>query len=131
MSKTDPLEQLFVSESQAVNKQELADLLLPYVSISKESKELDFSQSFRDLTNIDKIFILLAALKARSLVLKIDEKITPSDIIKMEIMPEGSTKGTLKLLLDSNEIKSERGKYYLPSYKIPQVVKRLKNYKSK
>ena len=129
MSQIDPLDQLFVSESQAVDKQELADLLLPYVSINKESKEFDFSQAFRDLTNIDKIFILLSAIKARSLVLKTDEKISPSDIIKMEIMPEGSTKGALKLLLDSNEIKSEKGKYYLPNYKIPQVVKRFKNNK--
>lgn len=134
MSQVDPLEQLFVSESQAVDKQELAEMLLPYVSINKETKELDFSQSFRDnkgLTNIDRILILLSALKAKSLLLKTDERISPLDIIKMEIMPEGSVKGTLKALLDSKEVKSEDGKYYLPNYKIPQVVKRIKNIKSR
>ena len=131
MNQIDPLAKLVVSESQAVDKQDLADLLLPYVSINKESKELDFSQSFRELTNVDKIFILLSALKARNLILEIDEKTSPSDIIKIEIMPAGSVKATLKSLLDSNEIKSEKGKYFLPNYKIQQVVKRFKDYKSK
>ena len=127
MNTSDPLEQLVVSESQAINKQELAELLLPYVTINKETRELDFSQTFRDLSNIDKIYVLLSALKARSLVFKIEEKIAPLEIIKMEIMPEGSAKGTLKSLLDSGEIKSEKGKYYLPNYKITQVIKRLNN----
>ena len=127
----DPLQKLFVSESQAVNRQELADLLLPYVSIHKEICALDFSSGFGDLPNAEKILIILSAVKARSLISKENtDEITPLEIIKMDIMPEGSVKGTLKMLLESKDIKSNNRKYSLPNYKISQVVARFNQYKS-
>ena len=127
----DPLQKLFVSESQAVNRQELADLLLPYVSIHKETCALDFSSGFGDLPNAEKILIILSAVKARSLISKENtDEITPLEIIKMDIMPEGSVKGTLKMLLESKDIKSNNRKYSLPNYKISQVVARFNQYKS-
>ncbi len=129
MSNTDPLLKLVVSESQVVNKLELADLLAPYIAINKESKGIDFSNSFHELSNVDKILILFCATKARSIVLGVEEKVTPMEVIKMEIMPMGSVKGTLKTLLDSKEIKAEKGKYFLPNYKIVQVVARFKKNK--
>ena len=49
----------------------------------------------------------------------------------MEVAPEGSIKTTLKTLFDSREIKSEKGKYYLPNYKLSQVVARFKKTNSK
>lgn len=130
MSNNDPLAQLLVSESQAVDRQELADLLSPYLSINKETKSFDFSRSFRELSNADKILITLSAVKARCLVLDTEDKITPSEIIKMEIAPVGSVKATLKGLLDSKEINSEKGKYFLPNYKISQVITHFKNLKN-
>lgn len=129
-TKNDPLAQLLVSESQSVNRQELAELLLPYVAINKETKALDFTSSFSGLKNNEKIFIILAAIKARSLVLmEVSDKISPLEIINMDIIPVGSVKGTLKTLLDASEIKAEKGKYYLPNYKIPQIVAKFKNIK--
>ncbi len=121
----DPLNKLFVSESQAVNRQELTELLLPFLSINKETQSFDFSGKFHNLSNAEKILLLLAAVKARSLVLGTEDKISPSEIIKMEIAPEGSIKGTLKLLLTAKDIKSDNGKYSLPNYKLSQVVARF------
>ncbi len=123
---TDPLQKLFVSESQAVNRQELAELLSPYLSINKETQSFEFSGNFMALPNAEKILLVLAAVKARSLFLGTEDKISPSEIIKLEIAPVGSVKGTLKTLLDSRDIKSEGGKYSLPNYKVSQVVANFK-----
>jgi len=122
----DPLQKLFVSESQAIDRQELAELLSPFLSINKENQNLDFSGKFHELPNAEKILLVLAAIKARSLVLGTEDKISPSEIIKMEVAPEGSIKGTLKALLESKDIKSDNGKYSLPNYKLSQVVARFK-----
>jgi len=122
----DPLQNLFVSESQAINRKELADLLSPYVVINRDTGSLDFSANFRDLPNGEKILIVLCAIKARSLVLdNTVDGINPSDIIKMQIMPTGSVKTALKSLLDAREVRSVGGKYSLPNYKLPQVELRL------
>lgn len=122
MTHPDPLQKLFVTESQAVDKQQLADLLSPYVTINKEIKSFDFAGKFSHLSNTEKILIVLSSVKAMSLVLGTEDKIAPSEIIKMDIMPLGSVKGTLKKLLDSREIRADKGKYSLPNYKIPQLV---------
>ncbi|TSC91411.1 MAG: hypothetical protein CEN90_540 [Parcubacteria group bacterium Licking1014_17] len=126
MNQSDPLQKLIVSESQAVDRQALADLLSPYLSINKETQSFDFSGTFLELTNADRILIVLCAVKARSLVLGSDEKITPLEIIKLEIAPEGSIKNTLKKLLESKDIKSDKGQYYLPNYKLLRVIARFK-----
>lgn len=131
MTDQDPLQRLFVTESQAVDKQQLADLLSPYVTINKETKSLDFSRVFNHLSNAEKILIVLSAVKAMSLYLGTEDKIVPSDIIKMDIMPLGSVKGTLKKLLDSREIRADKGKYSLPNYKIPQLVVGFSNQANK
>ena len=88
----------------------------------KETKTLDFSGDFNHLSNAQKMLIVLSSVKAVSLVLGTEDSIVPSDIIKMDIMPPGSVKGTLKKLLDAREIRAEKGKYSLPNYKIPQLV---------
>lgn len=125
----DPLEQLLVSENQTINKQDLATLLLPYATINKDTKNFEFTRNFGDLINVDKILIILSAIKARSLILGTEDKIAPSDIIKMQIAPVGSIKATLKFLSDAKQIKSEKGKYFLPNYKISQVLSHFNNLK--
>lgn len=132
MSNVDPLAQLFVSESQPINRQDLTDVLLPYVTINKETKSFDFSGDFMGRSNADKILIILCAIKARSLVLTdVEDKIIPSEIIKLDVAPEGSIKATLKILVDSGQIKSNKGKYYLPNYKVSQIAARFKNVTNK
>ncbi|MBI4084891.1 MAG: hypothetical protein HY432_00005 [Candidatus Liptonbacteria bacterium] len=125
MTNSDPLEKLIVTEAQAINRQELADLLSPYLSIDKETRSFHFSSEFRELPNAEKILVILSAVKARALVLDTTDETSPTEIIKMDIMPTGSVKGTLKTLADSKDIKVENGKYHLPNYKIHQVVARL------
>ena len=127
MNNNNPLASLLVSESQSIDKIGLAELLSPYLLINKESKSLEFSGGFWELPNAEKILFVLAGIKARSLVLDTEDKITPSEIIKMEVAPEGSIKITLKKLLESGDIKSEKSRYYLPNYKLPQVIARFKN----
>lgn len=122
MNNSDPLSKLIISESQEINKQELADLLNPYIAINKDSQSLDFFRAFRELGNEDKLYIVFAGIKARNLLFATGEKITPSEIIKMDIMPIGSVKGALKKLYDNGEVKSEKSKYFLPNYKLHQVI---------
>ncbi len=131
MNNIDPLASLVVSESQTIDKAQLAQLLTPYLLINKETKSLDFSGTFWDLPNTEKILLVLAGVKARSLVLGTEDRIAPSEIIKMEIAPAGSVKITLKTLLESSDIKSENSRYYLPNYKLPQVIARFKNLNPK
>ncbi len=126
MNNQDPLASLLVSESQTIDKVGLADLLKPYLLINKESKTLEFSGGFWELPNAERILLVLAGIKARSLILGTEDRITPSEIIKMEIAPEGSVKITLKNLLESKDIKSENSRYYLPNYKLSQVIARFK-----
>lgn len=132
MDNIDPFAKLLVSESQTINKQELADLLAPYLSINKETKAIvDFSPEFRNLSNENKILIVLSAVKARNLIFNdVEDRISPIEIIRMEIAAEGSVKATLKRLFENKEIKSENKKYYIPNYKITQVINRLKNTKN-
>ncbi|MFA6588251.1 MAG: hypothetical protein WCT08_04220 [Patescibacteria group bacterium] len=129
MNENNPLNRLLVSDSQDVNKEELANLLEPYVFINKDSKSFDFSSKFHGLpTHADRILIIFAAVKARHIILQTEDRITPSEIIKMEVAAEGSIKGTLKRLSDDGEIKADKGKYYLPNYKIPKLVEHFKSF---
>ncbi len=124
----DPLDSLFVSESQSVNRQQLADILKPYLTINKDVGIFEFSSAFLELQNAEKVLLVLLAVKAKSLVVDgAKDEIGPSEIIKMEIMPEGSVKGTLKTLSGSREIKVANGKYSVPNYRISQIAARLKS----
>jgi len=131
MPKNNPLRELLVNKSQPIDLQELAKILKDFVVINEISKKIDFFESFHSLSNELKILIILAASKARSILLKTEEKLSPTEIIHLEVMPEGSVKGNLKKLLESHEIKSEGSKYFLPNYQIRQLVSRLNSKASK
>lgn len=126
-NSTNPLKELLVQETQSLNLQELAEILKPFVLINETTKEIELLPTFRELQNEEKILIYLAAAKARKLLLKnMEEKLSPSEIIKREIMPEGSVKSTLKRLYDSGEIKAESSRYYLPDYRVRFLKNRIK-----
>jgi len=124
----NPLEDLLIDESQSVNLVELAQMLKPYVGIEKSSKDIQFLPAFYEQKNELKILILLAASKAKKELLGGEEKMSPSEIIVLDIMPPGSVKGTLKKLFDEKIIKSDDSKYYLPNYQIKFL--QLKNQKN-
>ncbi|HAQ03176.1 TPA: hypothetical protein DCQ22_04795 [Candidatus Nomurabacteria bacterium] len=126
----DPLNQLIVDENQPVNRDTLARLLMGYITLKKGTWEIDFTEKFRELPKKEALLLLLSAIKVRNLIdSKFKDEITPSEIIKMEIMAEGTVKSSLKILSDAKDIKVRDGKYSLPNYKIPSVAERLNKLK--
>lgn len=126
----NPLEDLLVDESQGVDLAELAQILKPFVVIDKSSRRIQFLPPFYEQKNEAKILVLLATSKARKELLGGEEKMSPSDIIELDIMPEGSVKGTLKKLYDEKIIRAENSKYYLPNYQIRASLTQLKTDKN-
>jgi hypothetical protein len=124
---TNPLKDLLMDESQSTNLDELSQLLKPFIGIDKSSHDIHFLPPFHEQKNDFMILILLAASKARKELLGDEEKMTPSEIISLDIMPEGSVKSTLKKLFDGKIIKSENKKYYLPNYQIRSLLNQFKN----
>lgn len=127
--KNDPLESLFTSDAKAVDRKQLAELVAPYVSIGKDSKEFGFLPAFSQLGgNIPKVEILLAAAKARALYLNEPDGLLPGEIIAAGIMAVGSAKSSIKKLADSHKIKKDKeGRYFLPPYRIAELVKQFTN----
>lgn len=124
---TNPLEDLLIDESQSTNFEELSQLLKPFIGIDKSLHKIHFFQPFHEQKNELKMLILLAASKAKKELLGIEERMAPSEIISLDIMPEGSVKATLKKLLGEKIIKSENRKYYLPNYQIKLLLNQFKN----
>jgi len=125
----DPLETLFTSDAKAVDRQQLVALVAPYISIDRTSREFGFLPSFAEINgNVAKIEILLAAVKARALHLNEPDGLLPIEIITTGIMPAGSVKTSIKTLSGSHKIKKDKGgRYFLPSYRIPELIKQFTN----
>jgi hypothetical protein len=121
----NPLEELLLDENQNLDLSRLAQVLKPFTRIDKSSHAIQFLQPFYEQKNENKILILLATSKARKELLGDEEKMSQSDIISLEIMPEGSVKATLKKLYDGKNIKAEKSKYYLPNYQIDALLTQL------
>src|SRR3989344_2729934 len=81
--------------------------------------------------NAAKIEILLAGAKARSIYLNEPDGLQPSEIIATGIMAIGSVKSSLKKLSDEHKIKKDKeNRYYIPSYRIPDLIKQFINNKT-
>jgi DNA-binding transcriptional ArsR family regulator len=75
-----------------------------------------------------KIEILLAAAKARAIYLNEPDGLLPIEIIATGIMASGSVKSSLKKLFDAHKIKRDKeGRYFIPAYRIPELVKQFTN----
>lgn len=127
--KNDPLASLFTSDAKSVDRKQLAELVGPYISIDMESKEFVFLPAISELDgNVLKIEMLLAAAKARALFLNASDGLLPGEIIATGIMAPGSAKSSIKKLADSHKIKKDKeGRYFLPSYRIPEIIKKFIN----
>jgi len=129
MNQDDPLKKLIVSNSKDIDRQKMADILDPYVGFDETSQIMNFKEEFRTLgTNVDKLEMVLLADKARSLYFQ-DRKegLSQSEILALEIMPEGSVKSTLKKLADPRKIlKNAEGKYYIPTYRLGELFSKFK-----
>lgn len=129
MTNNDPLQILVSDDVHAVNRKKVADFLRPFILIDKESKQISFQHGFEKVvSNDDKIEIVLLACKARSLLFKTQDGLTHGEIIALGIMPEGSAKTSIKRLFDSRKIKKDKeGRYFLPGYRINEVVVKHSN----
>jgi len=125
----DPLALLFTNDAKATDRQKLAELLKPFVIIDENSKELSFHDAFNALeNNAQKVEIILAAAKARALFFNEIDGLTQGDIINLSAMADGSVKSTLKRLYDAHKIKKDKeGRYSVPAYRIPDLVKQFNN----
>lgn len=125
----DPLAELISSDAKATDRKKLAQLLKSLVAIDGVSKELSFLPAFDTLgSNDEKIEILLAASKARALYFESEDGLLPKEIIDLGIMPEGSVKTSLRKLYGSHKVKKNNaGRYVLPPYRIPELIKEFKS----
>ncbi len=124
----DPLQELLVDDAKSVDRSHLAAFLKPYVGFDKETREPHFHADFNTIiSNEAKIDVILLASKARALIFDEPEGLTPIEIIKMEVMPSGSVKSSIKKLNDSRKIKKDSaGKYSIPNYRIDNIIDRLR-----
>lgn len=127
--QSDPLASLFTNDAKAMDRQKLAELLQPFVVIDERSKEFSFQDKFNALKkNAQKIEIILAAAKAKALFFNDFDGLTQKELIELSVMAEGSIKSTLKRLYDSHKIKKDKeGRYFIPAYRIPELVKQFNN----
>lgn len=121
---TDPLLQLLVDDVKAVDREKLARFLKGRVFFNKDNGEMNFTESFSLLSNLDKLEIVFIADKARFLILPNakEEGLSQKDILVLDIMPQGSVKSSLKSLSDSKRvIKNKKDKYYIPNYRLTEI----------
>ena len=125
----DPLASLISSDAKATDRKKLAALLGPYMVIDQDSKEFSFHSALHDVDgNETKIEVLLAGAKARALYFNLSDGLLPGEVIAAGLMPEGSTKTSLKKLFDSHKIKKDKdGRYFLPAHRIQELIKKLNN----
>lgn len=127
INKNDPLASLFTSDARATDREKLAKLLKPFVTIDENSKEFSFHDPFNALKgNMQKVEIILAATKARALFFNEVDGLPPGDIIALGVMADGSVKTSLKKLFDNHKIKKDKeNRYFLPAYRIPKLIKQF------
>ncbi len=124
----DPLSSLFVKDARAVDRQQLADLVRPFISIDESSGEFGFLSSFASIDgNNQKIEIILCAAKARALYLNKPDGLLPSELIAMGVMAAGSVKSSLRILGSQHKINQDKdGRYLVPPYRIPELISQFK-----
>lgn len=134
MDLNDPLSKLVVKDLNEIDRQKLADLLGPFTYFDETGETIKFKDKFHELgTNAEKLEIILLADKARILIFKgnRNEGMSQTDILKLEAMPDGSVKTTIKRLSDSRQIsKNPDGKYFIPGYKLNELILKFKKNKT-
>lgn len=124
----DPLDLLITEDTKEIDRQQLADFLQPYVQLDKATKHIHTLPKFQRISPNDyKIEVILLASKARALVFGLPNGMLPNDIINLEVLPMGSVKSSLKRLYDSRKARKDKnGRYYLPGYRIHEILEERK-----
>lgn len=122
----NPLKSLIDEENQNLDLDQLTNLLAGRISFSKEG-EMQTRTDFYDMSNQQKVLLLLLGAKAKSILFDAPDSLAPSEIIERDVMPAGSVKSSLKSLLeDTHEIKKSSDKrYYVPNYMITKLQARF------
>lgn len=125
-TEENPLKSLIVEGNQNLDLHQLTDLLTDRIALTVDGA-IQFLADFYELSNQQKMLIVLLGAKARSILFDYQDGFTPSEIIAYDVMPLGSVKSTLKSLLeDTHEIKkSDEKRYYVPNYVIAKLAPRL------
>lgn len=129
VNRNDPLASLFTNDAKITDREKLVKLLKPFVTIDENSREFSFHDPFNILKgNMQKVEIILAAAKARALFFNEVNGLSSGDIIALGVMADGSVKSSLKKLFDNHKIKKDKeGRYFLPAYRIPELIKQFNN----
>jgi hypothetical protein len=131
MANEDPLQKLIADDAGLVDREKVANFLMPFVLIDAGTKQLSFLPEFTKVrSNADKIEIILLACKARALFFKTLDGLTQGEIISLDTMPEGSAKTAIKNLFDTKKIKKDKARhYFLPGYRVEELVNKQTNKK--
>lgn len=124
----DPLQNLIAENTEDVDRGRLFDVLKDYVVFTKTG-EMTFLQAFYKLENQAKLLVVLVAQKARHLLFDdMPEAMSPSELIALDVMAEGSVKSSLKRLLEkTHQVKKDgQKKYYVPNYLLNNLSNELK-----
>jgi|GEM_PF-4588915 len=127
-SSSDSLRELIDDEAASINRDRLLTLLKPYVRFNS-SGSLNFLPQFGKLDGRAKVQIILAASKARSLLMpdKYPDGLIPKEILDLETMPVGTGKSAIKDLSDTHKIRKDEtsGRYIIPNFLIDELADRL------
>lgn len=119
----EPFKKIF-TDQKAVNDEELAAILEPFVRINKKTLEIFFVDGGNKLTVSQKITLFLLAKKVLKITGKIEkEETTPKEIFIATKIKKGSIDPNIKWLKGKGWIIRLGTGYVIPEYQIPKLKK--------
>lgn len=127
LGQEDPLEKLYIDKNK-IDRELLTYLLIDYINIDKDTLKPVFKSGYKDLKERQKVLVYL--LYRRALVTLGDienSKIgrSPKEIAKVTGINYNSVRGYLSQLNSLIEKEKAKGGYYIPSYNLSLVKKKL------
>src|SRR6266704_147733 len=122
----DSLSKLLVSKEE-VNRELLAEVLSPYVKLSKDTSDVIYLPAFGKLTNAEKILVFLLAKKAaKSLGLPVErEEASPTEISRLTGVNYDSVKPTVSSLAKKRVLQKAGDSYFVANHAILNVKEML------
>jgi len=120
MEEKDELDELFVDESETVDKQTLRDILKGRVQLTKAG-EIHLLPTCDKLNAKPRILLYLLGKKALSVKLASTELTPPKEIYENTGLPGGTVYPYLRELEKSRLVSSQNGEYFIPNYAIRKI----------
>ena len=119
---SNELDDLFV-DGKEIDKKLVAEILLPYVKIDKNTCEIRPLRPWNDVKAYIKILIYLLARKAMvAWGLNIEEAASNTEIISNTGLKRGTVHPAVRQLYDEKNLEqTKEKKYYVPNYSIEKV----------